>query len=698
MTKKFIFTIVVYLIIIALRGHAQEPININNLTREDVQNLTYEQLLELPLEELMTIAEKMGVTVDDLLAQKLSISSKSKTTLREQPSIVTVMTEEEIRRSGARDLVDLLRLIPGFNINFDSQGTLGASLRGLWSFEGKLLIMVDGIETNELLYYTTQLGNHYPISQIRRIEIIRGPGSSIYGGSAELGVINIITKTGANINGFGIQSNYGLMTDMFGYRNIDFSTGVKIKDLEVSALAFYGEQNRSQEYYADFYGFAGDLKDTLTRVKNTNINVNVNYKNLKTRFIYDKYNTFAIYGFDESFHEQFEYMTGDMRYEWRLSEKLVVTPRLNYKIAKPWNNPASTSSRIIKRYLGDITTVYDLNKSINLVGGVEFYSDNSRYSDNSLFYNGKTQLNSYNTSFFLQSLIKTKVLNITLGSRYEINSFYGNAFAPRIGVNGIRNHLHFKLLYSRAFRVPSTGNITSCDEYKGYNNGIKPEKTDVAELEVGYRISKNMFATINFFDITINSPIVWYDRWVDSALIDDQWLYEVNYYGYENYGKTGTRGFELDYRLSYDWGTTVFNYSLYSAKHKNEIEAFAVQSDEHSLLGNPRHKLVVYGNYRITHKINLSPSLVYLSKCYGYTQLDDDQNPILNEIDDVLTANIFINFENVLTRGLHVGIGVYDIFNRTYPYVEPYNGYYPPFPGSAREFLLRISYLFKVIE
>ncbi len=62
-------------------------------------------------------------------------------------------------------------------------------------------MMIDGQEINENLYGSVVFGGHYDVSQIQRIEIIRGPGSSIYGGCAELGVIHIITKSATDYHG-----------------------------------------------------------------------------------------------------------------------------------------------------------------------------------------------------------------------------------------------------------------------------------------------------------------------------------------------------------------------------------------------------------------------------------------------------------------------------------------------------------------
>lgn len=78
--------------------------------------------------------------------------------------------------------MQVLQLIPGFDFGVDVEGIVGIGVRGNWAHEGKVLMLWDGLEMNEDLYSTLQFGGHYPVGQIKRIEIIRGPGSAIYGG------------------------------------------------------------------------------------------------------------------------------------------------------------------------------------------------------------------------------------------------------------------------------------------------------------------------------------------------------------------------------------------------------------------------------------------------------------------------------------------------------------------------------------
>lgn len=107
--------------------------------------LTLEALLELPVVEV---------------AGEVPLSA------REAPGVVSVVSREEILDAGAGDLIDVLRLVPGFFFGVDVQGMTGVGFRGNWGHEGKILLLIDGQELNELDYGTLQFGNRFPVDQI----------------------------------------------------------------------------------------------------------------------------------------------------------------------------------------------------------------------------------------------------------------------------------------------------------------------------------------------------------------------------------------------------------------------------------------------------------------------------------------------------------------------------------------------------
>ena len=200
-------------------------------------------------------------SLQDLLQTRVTVVSRKSETARESPGVVTLITREEIQATGARDLIDILRLVPGFEVGYDVQGVTGPAMRGLWGYEGKILMLWDGVEMNETLYGTIPLGNHFPVDQIRRVEIIRGPGSSIYGGCAEVAVIQITTLGADDLDGLGAGFTFGRGQGAT-YRSTFEGVGAwGGPDVKVTFGAFTGTGTRSDGTYTDPTGTTYNLQD-----------------------------------------------------------------------------------------------------------------------------------------------------------------------------------------------------------------------------------------------------------------------------------------------------------------------------------------------------------------------------------------------------------------------------------------------------
>ena len=115
---------------------------------------------------------------------------------RTAPAVATVITAEDIRDGGFRTVVEALRLVPGFHLGLTNDYAPNVLVRGFSSLgSGNLLILLDGVTQSDLI-----LGNPLsvlgtiPIDAIERIEVTRGPGSSVFGAEAFSGVVNVITR------------------------------------------------------------------------------------------------------------------------------------------------------------------------------------------------------------------------------------------------------------------------------------------------------------------------------------------------------------------------------------------------------------------------------------------------------------------------------------------------------------------------
>ncbi|MES1180224.1 MAG: TonB-dependent receptor plug domain-containing protein, partial [Verrucomicrobiota bacterium] len=158
-------------------------------------------LADMPLETLMQIQ------VPDVYS-----ASKFEQKATEAPSSTTVITSDDIKFYGYRTLADVLASVQGFYVSYDRDysflGTRGVSLG---DFNSRILLLVNGHRINSDLNDGAAIDTSFilDVDLIDRVEIIRGPGSALYGNNAFLGVVNVITRQGKDVNGAEVSGMYG---------------------------------------------------------------------------------------------------------------------------------------------------------------------------------------------------------------------------------------------------------------------------------------------------------------------------------------------------------------------------------------------------------------------------------------------------------------------------------------------------------
>ena len=158
------------------------------------------------------------LSLEDLMNLKVTSVSKKDQKMSQAAAAVFVITQEEIRRSGAANIPDLLRMVPGMDVAQINANSWAISARGFNSqFGDKLLVLVDGRAVYTPLFagvnWETQ---DVPLEDIERIEVIRGPGATLWGANAVNGVINIITKKAADTQGVLVVAGGGTQAHAFG--------------------------------------------------------------------------------------------------------------------------------------------------------------------------------------------------------------------------------------------------------------------------------------------------------------------------------------------------------------------------------------------------------------------------------------------------------------------------------------------------
>ena len=213
-------------------------------------------LTDVALCQKTDLAEK---SLEELMQMTVSTASKHEQPVTEAPASVTVITADEIRKYGYRTLADALRSVRGFFVTYDRNysylGVRGFARPG--DYNSRILLLVDGHRLNDNIYDQAMIGTEFPIDVdlIARIEVIRGPASSLYGSNAFFGVINVITLRGGDLRGMEMSANAGSYGTFGGHATY----GNRIRDFEflVAGSAydsrgqnlFYSEYNTPENNY-----------------------------------------------------------------------------------------------------------------------------------------------------------------------------------------------------------------------------------------------------------------------------------------------------------------------------------------------------------------------------------------------------------------------------------------------------------------
>src|SRR5205085_9502374 len=201
-------------------------------------------VIAIPVLGQQTQQPKIGeVTLFGEEQLKIEAATKTEIPISKAPASVTVITAKQIRESGARTTLDLLRFVAGVNARWNPM-TQTIDIRGFGEnpFSNRILLLLDGAPFNSGDtggFPLSPAYDFFPVEDIKRIEIVRGPGSSLYGENAYWGVINVVTLSGEDLAGGDLQLcggrlSTGVVSALYGQKNEKFSIigGVKYQQTQ----------------------------------------------------------------------------------------------------------------------------------------------------------------------------------------------------------------------------------------------------------------------------------------------------------------------------------------------------------------------------------------------------------------------------------------------------------------------------------
>jgi outer membrane cobalamin receptor len=451
------------------------------------------------------------------------------------PSSVTVVTAGEILEFGYRTLADILRTVPGFYVTYDrnysSLGVRGFARPG--DYNTRILLLIDGHRLNDNVYDDALIGTELPldIDLIQRVEIVRGPVSSLYGSNALFAVINIITKRGRDLNGLELSSEAASF-DTYAGR---MSYGRTFQQLEfLVSGTFYGSRGQKRLFYPEFNtpetnnGIASHADDD--QVGSALITASSHDLTLEGLYgVREKGIPTASFGTifnDPRTRTTDSHLYADLRYEHTFHKSLGILARTFYDrmtyhgvyIYPPVSGSSQGSNPNLDygdgKWWGLELQASKTLKHNRVTGGGEYRDNILQYQTNydldpySLYV--KDKRHSFVGAAYLQDeLAITKSLAMNLGLRYDYYSNYSASINPRAAfIYRPGRSTNFKFIYAEAFRIPNV-----YEQYYYSANSLtpspnlKPEKIRTAEVDWDQKLLSYLSVSTSAFYTRMNDLI-----------------------------------------------------------------------------------------------------------------------------------------------------------------------------------------------
>ena len=463
---------------------------------------------------------------EELMNIQVYSASKFAQRVSDAPAFVTVITADDIRNYGYRTLGDILESVPGFYVTYDrNYSYLG--IRGFSrpaDYSSRVLLMIDGHRINDNIYDMAPIGTEFPldVDLIERVEIIRGPSSSLYGTSAFFGVIDVITRRGRDIAGAEVAfdaGSFGSYKERATYGNlvhgIEMLFSASHYDSDGHTLYFpelntpdtnngitsHTDDDASRDFYGSLSWREWTLRGTYSyREKGIpNGILGAVFGDPGTRSIDQA--GFIDLSYDKSFRN------------WELLGKVAFD---QYDFKGRYSCPAGVCAEEptidVEQATGKwVTSEFKISRALRfrqrVTAGVEF-KDNLQQDQESAGHperHGSRQSGVYGED---EIQLHPKVV-LNLGARYDHNSIFGGTTSPRAAVIlKPFKKTSIKLLYGLAFRAPTAfeyyyAALTSST----VTRDLRPETGRTYEIVWEQGLSKNLQFTTSVYATDVNSLI-----------------------------------------------------------------------------------------------------------------------------------------------------------------------------------------------
>jgi len=477
-----------------------------------------------------------------VLEQIVVTASSVATNVKDAPASISVIGQDQLQQKGAPDITEALRTVPGLNVGFGSDGTRGISMRGMGS--GYTLILIDGKRVGAGLttmrHYNGDL-DWVPVDAIDRIEVVRGPMSTLYGSDALGGVVNIITKKSGDKWSGSLTTEWiqpeskatGVTKKVSAY----VSGPIVPEELTFTAFGNVSKKDASDPTYHDDIQTPSGSKDYDITGRLTWTPTDTQMFELEVGTGREKYLPYLKPN-EADPETTIRRTTASLRHvgEWDFGTSTITAffedTDNKHNVLGEKNTVILRNSTInVRSYTldGKVSMPLDFLFEQNLTVGTEYRYEEMKDPENLGKFNtvtgtaGSADTSMWTAAIFAEDQIKlTEALKLTAGLRIDRHEKFGTHASPRIYLNyDVNDSLTLKAGWAQAFKAPNmrqlnpnwvqTSRGRGCGAVGGPcemvgNPDLKPETSNSFELG-GIYVQDNWEAGLTYFYNEIDDKI-----------------------------------------------------------------------------------------------------------------------------------------------------------------------------------------------